>query len=99
LSSLSALDRYPLDWLKVDRSFVGRLASGGMRAERMFSAVLSAARAVGLKAVAEGVETRGQLETVKRLGCDAAQGFYLCRPEAAAVLGSRLLTLSPGMGA
>ena len=83
LSSLSALDRYPLDMLKIDRSFVGRLASGGERAERMFSAVLGAARAVGLKAVAEGIETRSQLETVKRLGCDAAQGFYLCRPEAA----------------
>ena len=57
LSSLSALDRYPLDMLKIDRSFVGRLASGGERAERMFSAVLGAARAVGLKAVAEGIET------------------------------------------
>ena len=95
LSSLSALDRYPLDMLKVDRSFVGRLESGGERAERMFSAVLSAARAVGLKAVAEGIETRAQLETVRRLGCDAAQGFFLCRPEAATVVGSRLLTLNP----
>jgi diguanylate cyclase (GGDEF)-like protein len=96
LSSLSALDRYPLDMLKIDRSFVGRLASGGERAERMFSAVLGAARAVGLKAVAEGIETRSQLETVKRLGCDAAQGFYLCRPEAAGTLSPRLLNLTPG---
>ncbi|HEX5909718.1 MAG TPA: EAL domain-containing protein [Thermoleophilaceae bacterium] len=95
LSSLSALDRYPLDMLKIDRSFVGRLASGGERAERMFSAVLGAARAVGLKAVAEGIETRSQLETVKRLGCDAAQGFYLCRPEAAGTLSPRLLSLTP----
>jgi EAL domain-containing protein (putative c-di-GMP-specific phosphodiesterase class I) len=95
LSSLSALDRYPLDMLKIDRSFVGRLGSGGVRAERMFSAVLSAARAVGLKAVAEGIETRSQLETIKRLGCDAAQGFFLSRPEAASVLGTRLLT-APG---
>ena len=96
LSSLSALDRYPLDMLKIDRSFVGRLASGGDRAERMFSAVLGAARAVGLTAVAEGIETRSQLETVKRLGCDAAQGFYLCRPEAARTLSPRLLSLTPG---
>ncbi len=81
--------------LKIDRSFVGRLASGGERAERMFSAVLGAARAVGLKAVAEGIETRSQLETVKRLGCDAAQGFYLCRPEAAGTLSPRLLSLTP----
>jgi diguanylate cyclase len=95
LSSLSALDRYPLDMLKIDRSFVGRLGSGGVRAERMFSAVLSAARAVGLKAVAEGIETRSQLETIKRLGCEAAQGFFLSRPEAASVLGTRLLT-APG---
>jgi len=92
LSSLSALDRYPLDMLKIDRSFVGRLTAGaGARAERMFSAVLGAARAVGLKAVAEGVETREQLDAVRRLDCDAAQGFFLCRPEAAATLSSRLL--------
>ena len=99
LSSLSALDRYPLDMLKIDRSFVARLASGGDRAERMFSAVLGAARAVGLKAVAEGIETRSQLETVKRLGCDAAQGFYLCRPEAAGTLSPRLLHLTPSAAA
>ena len=90
LSSLSALDRYPLDMLKIDRSFVARLAEGP-RAERMFSAVLGAARAVGLKAVAEGIENREQLETVARLGCDGAQGFYLCRPEAATALEDKLL--------
>ncbi len=92
LSSLSALDRYPLDMLKIDRSFVGRLDEG-TRAERMFSAVLGAARAVGLKAVAEGIETREQLDTVARLGCDAVQGFFLCRPEAAEGLGAKLRTL------
>jgi diguanylate cyclase (GGDEF)-like protein len=89
LSSLSVLGRYPLDMLKVDRSFVERL-SKEPQAERMFSAVLGAARAVGLRTVAEGIETRIQLDVVKRLGCDAAQGFLLCRPEAAGSLGGRL---------
>ena len=95
LSSLSALDRYPLDMLKIDRSFVGRLTEARSRPKRMFSAVLGAARAVGLKAVAEGVESRVQLDAVRRLGCDAAQGFFLCRPEAASTLSPRLLSL-PG---
>jgi EAL domain-containing protein (putative c-di-GMP-specific phosphodiesterase class I) len=80
LSSLSAVDRYPLDMLKIDRSFVGRLDGGGLRARRLFSVVVGVAHAVGLRAVAEGVETREQLESVAHLGCDAAQGFYLCRP-------------------
>ena len=59
--------------------------------------MLSAARAVGLKAVAEGIETQWQLDTVRRLGCDAVQGFFLCRPESASVVGSRLR--GPALGA
>ncbi len=78
-SSLSVLDRYPLDKLKIDRSFVARLDSGE-RARRLFTAVVGVADALGLHSVAEGVETREQLDTITDMGCDSAQGFFLSRP-------------------
>jgi diguanylate cyclase (GGDEF)-like protein len=78
-SSLSVLDRYPLDQLKIDRSFVARLDSGE-RARRLFSSVVGVAQALGLQSVAEGVETRDQLDTITDMGCDSAQGFFLSRP-------------------
>jgi diguanylate cyclase len=71
-SSLSALDEYPVDVVKVDRSFVGRLDDPERR--DVFAAVLAVAHALRLKAVAEGVEEARQLAVVRRLGCDAAQG-------------------------
>ena len=89
VSSLSVLDNYPLDMLKIDRSFVQRL--GGLRASRLFAAVVGVAHSLGLRAVAEGVETGEQLEEITRIGCDAAQGFYLSRPGAAALIGPGLL--------
>jgi diguanylate cyclase (GGDEF)-like protein len=79
-SSLSVLDRYPLDKLKIDRSFVARLDSGE-RARRLFAAVVGVAQALGLRSVAEGIETQEQLDTIAAMGCDSAQGFYLSRPQ------------------
>ena len=78
-SSLSVLDRYPLDNLKIDRSFVARLDSGE-RARRLFTAVVGVAGALGLRCVAEGIETEEQLRLITAAGCDAAQGFFLSRP-------------------
>jgi diguanylate cyclase len=78
-SSLSVLDRYPLDNIKIDRSFVARLDSGD-RARRLFTAVVGVAQALGLRSVAEGVETRAQLDSITDMGCDSAQGFFLSRP-------------------
>jgi diguanylate cyclase (GGDEF)-like protein len=78
-SSLSVLDRYPLDKLKIDRSFVARLESGE-RARRLFAAVVGMAQALGLRSVAEGVETKEQLDMIAAMGCDSAQGFFLSRP-------------------
>jgi diguanylate cyclase (GGDEF)-like protein len=71
-SSLAALDEYPVDAVKIDRSFVGRLDDPERR--DVFAAVLAVAHALHLVAVAEGVEEPRQLSTVRRLGCDAAQG-------------------------
>jgi len=90
VSSLGVLDRYPLDTLKIDRSFVQRLGSGP-RSKRLFAALVGVAHSLGLRAVAEGVETGQQLEEIAEVGCDAAQGFYLSRPGAAALIGPGLL--------
>ena len=78
-SSLSYLQRFPLDFLKVDRSFVETLGvhAGG---EEIVSAVINLAHALGLKVVAEGVETAEQLEILRSLRCDFAQGFLFARP-------------------
>jgi diguanylate cyclase (GGDEF)-like protein len=78
-SSLSWLKRHPLDAIKVDRSFVS-----GLPEERGDSAIVKAvigmARAFGRTVTAEGVETESQLQALRDLGCDHAQGFLLGRP-------------------
>lgn len=78
-SALSYLQRFPLDLLKVDRSFVVGLGSetGG---SEIVSAIVDLGHALGLKVVAEGVETTAQLEVLRSLGCDLAQGFLFSRP-------------------
>jgi diguanylate cyclase (GGDEF)-like protein len=78
-SSLSYLQRFPLDILKIDRMFVEHL---GMRTggDAIVSAVIQLAHALGLQVVAEGVETELQLEVLRSLECDFAQGFLFSRP-------------------
>jgi diguanylate cyclase (GGDEF)-like protein/PAS domain S-box-containing protein len=78
-SSLSYLQRFPLDILKIDRTFVRELGSGGDGAE-IVAAVVNLAHALDLQVVAEGVETERQLIELRRLGCDFAQGYLFSRP-------------------
>ncbi len=78
-SSLSYLRRFPVDVLKVDRSFVDGLGSDPGDSA-IVTAVVTLAHTLGLHAVAEGVETREQLSELRRLGCDTAQGFYFAKP-------------------
>jgi diguanylate cyclase (GGDEF)-like protein len=77
-SSLSYLDRFPIDALKIDRSFVGALDSGGSAA--IVTAIVSMAHSLDLRVTGEGVETAEQLDHLRRLGCDYAQGFFFGRP-------------------
>jgi diguanylate cyclase (GGDEF)-like protein len=78
-SSLSALSSYPVDVVKIDRSFISDLERDPMVA-RMFEAVIGVVRAAELQSVAEGVETQAQLAVLERIGCDAAQGNLLAKP-------------------
>ncbi len=88
-SSLSYLSRFPLDIVKVDRLFVEELGVSH-EDEEIVSAVIKLAHALGLKVVAEGVETAAQLEVLRRLGCDLAQGFLFSEPLPAAALAATL---------
>lgn len=84
-SSLSHIKALPVYALKIDRSFVRDIRndnSDGM----IVASTVTLARNLGLKVVAEGVETREQLMHLKLMGCDEVQGFYLQRPVAAAQL-------------
>ncbi|QQV55217.1 EAL domain-containing protein [Ralstonia syzygii subsp. celebesensis] len=78
-SSLSYLHRFPIDTLKIDRSFVQDLPHVAERAA-ITRAIIMMAQAMGMKTVAEGVETVGQLEFLREIGCDEYQGYLLTRP-------------------
>ncbi len=75
-SSLSYLARLPIDALKIDRSFVRTITDGHDDLE-IASAIISMAKALGLKTIAEGVETRGQYQLLRELGCNQVQGFLI----------------------
>jgi diguanylate cyclase (GGDEF)-like protein len=84
-SSLSYLRQLPARQIKIDRSFVKDLAATA-DARAVVDAVIKLAHALGLRVVAEGVETEAQRDILLRLGCDELQGFYFARPMPAAML-------------
>ena len=77
-SSLAHLRRFPLDVIKVDRSFVAGLSDG--QGSSIAGAIISLAHALGLRTVAEGIEDDEQRRAVLALGCDVGQGFHFARP-------------------
>jgi EAL domain-containing protein (putative c-di-GMP-specific phosphodiesterase class I) len=78
-SSLSYLKRFPIDTLKVDKSFVKDIANG-QQERAVAKSVIELAHALELTAIAEGVEQVGQVEELQCLGCDFAQGYYFAPP-------------------
>jgi diguanylate cyclase (GGDEF)-like protein/PAS domain S-box-containing protein len=80
-SSLSYLQKFPIDALKIDQSFVAQIATNGDDAS-IVTAVISMARSLKLRVVAEGVETLEQLSFLRARECDEAQGYYFSRPVA-----------------
>ncbi len=93
-SSLSYLQRMPIDAVKLDRSFVSDLTTDPATVS-MVRSVLAMAEALKLRVVTEGVETEQQLEILRELGCDEAQGYLLGRPETAQKALQRVLEGSP----
>jgi diguanylate cyclase (GGDEF)-like protein len=81
-SSLSRLNTLPIDEVKIDQSFIAQLAEGGA-GDTIVRATVAMAHGLGLRVVAEGVETAHQLEALRDVACDEAQGYLFGRPVAA----------------
>jgi EAL domain-containing protein (putative c-di-GMP-specific phosphodiesterase class I) len=80
----------PINAVKLDRSFVSELTTDTATVS-MVRSVLAMAKALNLRVVTEGVETQQQLDILKALGCDEAQGYLLGRPESAEQAQQRVL--------
>ncbi|MBK6724940.1 MAG: EAL domain-containing protein [Acidobacteria bacterium] len=78
-SNLGYLKKLPISALKIDRSFVSMIDSSGNNDE-IVRAIINLARTLGLKVVAEGIETNVQLDLLKELNCEGGQGFLLAKP-------------------
>jgi diguanylate cyclase (GGDEF)-like protein len=85
-SSLSYLSRLPVDVLKIDRAFIHGLPADE-RAGSLVKAIIALAHSLGLKVIAEGVETREQADWLQARGCDLLQGFLYSRPAPAGEIG------------
>ena len=79
-SSLARLSRLPVHTLKIDRSFVQGLTRADPQPLAVIHAIVALARALRLQTIAEGVETREQLELLREAGCDRCQGYLISRP-------------------
>ena len=79
IPSLSRLRQFPIDTLKVDRSFVSTMSEEGESRE-VVNAIVTLAHHLGMDVVAEGVETAHQLSQLKELGCEYGQGYFFAKP-------------------
>ncbi|HUF31912.1 MAG TPA: EAL domain-containing protein [Acidimicrobiales bacterium] len=89
-SSLAYLHRFPVDVLKIDRSFVSTVED---RSTALLAGIIALASGLGAITVAEGIETEAEADTLRVLGCHQAQGFYYARPRGVSEL-DRILSLA-----
>jgi len=88
-SSLSYLQRYPVHTIKIDKSFIDEMKTGGKGAE-LIRTIVQMAKELGMDTIAEGVETEEQLQSLRNLRCDYVQGFKLSQPVDSAAITSLL---------
>lgn len=97
-SSLGYLDRLPIDILKIDRSFIGKLGDPSGKG-KVVETILKMAESFDIEVIAEGVETSGQMDTLKEMRCGFMQGYLFSRPAPAADIQSRFINdtgVAPG---
>jgi diguanylate cyclase (GGDEF)-like protein/PAS domain S-box-containing protein len=94
-SSLAALHQFPVDALKIDRSFVAALGRDGTENDVIVRSTIALAHSLGLHVIAEGIEHPGQLRRLRTLGCEYGQGFLFSRPLDAAQTRQLLSSWSP----
>ncbi|MDP3815617.1 EAL domain-containing protein, partial [Pseudomonas sp.] len=90
----SYLHRFPFDILKIDRSFVGKMDQDDRQGLEIVRTIIALAQVLGLKVVAEGIETPTQLELLRGLGCQFGQGYLFAKPLPASEA-EALLTRAP----
>jgi EAL domain-containing protein (putative c-di-GMP-specific phosphodiesterase class I) len=88
-SNLGYLKRLPVETLKIDQIFIKGLGHD-RHDTAIVSAITALAHEIGLKVTAEGVETISQMEQVRAIGCDYAQGYFFARPMSAGALAQQL---------
>jgi EAL domain-containing protein (putative c-di-GMP-specific phosphodiesterase class I) len=79
-SSLTHLDRFPVDVLKIDKSFVDPLATPDGERTSLVGAIVSLGLMLGIQITAEGIEGPEQLASLRSMGCELGQGFHFARP-------------------
>jgi EAL domain-containing protein (putative c-di-GMP-specific phosphodiesterase class I) len=79
-AALSYLQKFPLDCVKIDQSFVARI-DGNSQSIAIVDAIINMSHALNLNVIAEGVETAEQAATLRSIGCDALQGFHIGRAQ------------------
>ena len=94
-SSLSMLSEMPVDVIKMDRNFVRNIEHDEKDA-KLVTLILDIAKQLDIPVIAEGVETKTQLDMLKKMGCDVAQGYYFSRPLSAAEFESKIIKKSLG---
>ena len=90
-SSLSHLKRFPVDALKIDRSFIRDIETKAEDAA-IVKAIIVLGHSLKLKVIAEGVENKNQFDILKQLDCDEAQGYFIAKPLSATDM-TQMLTL------
>jgi EAL domain-containing protein (putative c-di-GMP-specific phosphodiesterase class I) len=93
-ASLTYLKKFPLDRLKIDRSFVHELRSGSADAA-IVGSTIKLSKLLGLSVIAEGIEDRATIELLLEMGCDEGQGYYFGRAVSAPEFEQTFLTASP----
>jgi len=78
-STLGYLHRFPIDFLKIDKTFVQTAIKGGENS-RIVETIVNLAEQIGLRVIAEGVETKDQLDFLRKINCELAQGYYFSYP-------------------